>query len=831
MRTIAVAHHKGGTAKTTTTVNLAAALAEAGRKVLVIDMDPQGSATAWLGVRDPERSVVDSIRGDVELAHIVYETTAPGVHIVPASTGLVASTPGEETDTALGFIRAMEKLPPLWDYVLVDCPPSLGYLGIAPLTVCQEVLVPVEAHVLAMAGLSSLLETIGRARSRLNPGLRIAGILACRVNRTAHSRMVVERLAHRFPDSFMQTQIRENVRLAEAPSFHLPITAYAPDSAGAADYRALAAEIAAEPSRAAHDATAGAPIEAGLGAQAPAIAPPIAEPPGPSPWARLAALTILGRGWAQLASALLPAAILALAAFLRLWRLDAIGFNTDEAVYAGQAAALANSADLTPFFPIFRAHPLLFQFALADVFSVSGVSDVNARVVSAIVGVLTVFIVYRLGRLLFDRPVGLIAALLMALMPYHVLVTRQVLLDGPMTLFATLALYTVAKYAVTAERTWLYAAGAAMGLTFLSKETGAILLGAIFAFFALAPSIAVRIRDLLGSLLVFIVVVAAFPLALALAGAGGGSTAQQYLIWQLFRRPNHDAAFYLQVVPDAIGPLVLLVAIAGLLLLGRRVDWRERLLVAWIVVVALFFELWPVKGFQYLLPAAPPLAIFAARGILAVARWHIPARLATGSDRVVAAIARTGPGARLLLALEGAHERAETAVAHFGPIARVVSMTAIVSVSLLPTTLPRIEASPSTQLLAGTGGMPAGREAGTWIRDNTPVGARLMTIGPSMANVIQYYGQRKAYGLSVSPNPLKRNPSYDAIVNPDLQIRANELQYVVWDAFSASRSKYFEARLLDYVKRYNGRVVHTESVPGPDGGALVAVIVVYEVRR
>jgi len=829
VRTIAVAHHKGGTAKTTTTVNLAAALAETGHRVLVIDMDPQGSASAWLGVRDPEHSVIDAIRGRANLAHLVYETTAPGVQLVPASPGLVVSGPDEETDTALGFIRAMERLPPLWDFVLVDCPPSLGYLGVAPLTICEEVLVPVEAHVLAMAGLSSMIETIGRARSRLNPKLRITGVVACRVSRTTHSRMVVERLARRFPHSFMQTQIRENVRLAEAPSFRLPITTYAPQSSGAEDYRALAAEIVAP------ELARAAPAKPAL---AVAVAVAVPEPAGPSLWARIsgawsrfAGLSIRGRSWTENISWLLPLGILVIAAFVRLWQLDAVGFNTDEAVYSGQAASLANDPDLTPFFPIFRAHPLLFQFALADVFAVTGVSTLTARIAAALVGVLTVYIVYRLGKLLYDRPVGLIAALLMALMPYHVIVTRQVLLDGPMTLFATLALYTVAKYAVTGERTWLYASGAAMGLTFLSKETGVILLGAIFAFFALAPTITVRIRDLVVAGLVFVGVIAAFPLALILAGAGGGSTAQQYLIWQLFRRPNHDAAFYLQIVPPAVGPLLIVAAIVGLWLLRRRLDWRERLLLAWIVVVVIFFELWPVKGFQYLLPAAPPLALLAARGIVAISRLHFPGWLDDFSGGIARRVTSYGAGARAMLAVDGLRHRLRVPGVLIGPTARVVIVSALVAVTLFAATWPRIQPASPSQMLAGAGGVPGGREAGTWIRDNTPSGAQLMTIGPSMANIVQFYGHRKAYGLSVSRNPLKRNPSYDALSNPDLQIRSNQLQYVVWDSYSAARSTYFEAKLLDYVARYNGRVVHTETVPGPDSSAPVDAIVVYEVHR
>jgi cellulose biosynthesis protein BcsQ len=826
VRTIAVAHHKGGTAKTTTTVNLAGALAESGYRVLVIDMDPQGSASSWLGVSEPEHGVLDAISGTAQLAHVVYETTVPGIELVPASPGLVVSGRDEETETALGFIRAMEQLPALWDFVLVDCPPSLGYLGIAPLTVCHEVLVPVEAHVLALAGLPSLLDTIARARNRLNPSLQIAGVVACRVNRTAHSRVVIERLARRFPDEFLQTQIRESIRLAEAPSYHQPITTYAPTSSGAEDYRALAQEIAGPAPVRVQAATVPVPVEVPAEPEPVAVISPVA-----AWWSSLVNLQIRGHGWSAIASWALPIAVLVLAAWVRLWGLGAIGFNSDEAVYSGQAAALANDPNLTPFFPVFRAHPLLFQFALADVFALTGVSDVTGRVVSAILGVLTVYLAYRLGRLLYGRPAGLIAALLLAVMPYHVVVTRQVLLDGPMTLFATLALYAVAKYALSLERMWLYAAGAAMGLTFLSKETGGILLAAIFAFFALSPSIVVRLRDLAIALATFVGVVAAFPLALLLAGAGGSSTAQQYLVWQLFRRPNHDAAFYLQVVPPVVGPLVIVAAAIGLWLLRRQLDWRERLLLSWIAVVAVFFELWPVKGFQYLLPAAPALAVLAARGIIAIARLQVPRWLEDVQENAARRAARYRAGTQLLLSWDAFRERFGSLAPSFTPVARTNVVAAIVAVSLLAATLPGLQPASAAQTLAGSGGTPGGREAGTWVRDNTPVGAQFMTIGPTMANLIQFYGHRKAYGLSVSPNPLRRNPSYDALQNPDLQIRTNQLQYVVWDAYSAARSSYFEAKLLDYVARYNGRVVHAEVLPAGDGGPAVPVITIYEVRR
>ena len=154
-------------------------------------------------------------------------------------------------------------------------------------------------------------------------------------------------------------------------------------------------------------------------------------------------------------------ATLAAAAFLRLWEIDSLGFNSDEAVYSGQAAAIADEGDLGEFFPIFRAHPLLFQ-ALISIGFLLDLAGPFERMVSAGVGVATVVVVYMLGSLLYGRKAGLIAALFMALMPYHVVVTRQVLLDAPMTLFATLTLYLVARFALSGRSGWLYAAAAAL---------------------------------------------------------------------------------------------------------------------------------------------------------------------------------------------------------------------------------------------------------------------------------------------------------------------------------------------------------------------------------
>jgi hypothetical protein len=361
------------------------------------------------------------------------------------------------------------------------------------------------------------------------------------------------------------------------------------------------------------------------------------------------------------------------------------------------------------------------------------------------------------------------------------------LLDAPMTLFATLTLYTLVRFMQDQSRLWLVATGAMLGATMLVKESGIVLAGGIYAFLALSPSVRRPWRACLPAVPIPLLVFATHPLSQSLAGRP--ETGKSYLVWQLLRRPNHSLGFYAQTVPFAIGLLVLAAAIAGLWLLYRQRSWRETLLLCWIVVPATAFQLWPVKGFQYLLPIVAPLAVLAARA--------------------------------LVLGLPGLRHRWR------------VAAVAVVVASVLAPTWTAINGRDSATLLAGSGGVPGGREAGRWIAANTPAGSVVLTLGPSMANILQYYGRRRCYGLSVSPNPLHRNPAYAPLPNPDRSLRRNELQYIAWDSFSAKRSPFFSDRLLVLARRYHGRVVHTEYVRGTDNAGrpvLVPVIVIYEVR-
>ncbi|HEY3186521.1 MAG TPA: glycosyltransferase family 39 protein [Solirubrobacteraceae bacterium] len=475
--------------------------------------------------------------------------------------------------------------------------------------------------------------------------------------------------------------------------------------------------------------------------------------------------------------------VLAAGALLRVWQIDAVGLNSDEAVYVGQAAGIGHVQGLEPYFPIFRAHPLLFQTVLSFGFRLGFEPGSFERLAAVGVGILNVLLVFEIGRLLYGRRAGVLAAMALALMPYDVVVSRQVLLDGPMTLCATLALYMVVRFAMSERAIWLYGAGAALGLTVLAKETGIVLVGGIYAFFALSPAVNVRLKDLMRSMAVMGLVIAPYPLALMLSGQSG--TGGNFLTWQLLRRPNHTWDFYATTVPAAIGPLVIVAAAVGLYRARRSLSWRETLLLSWILAPVAFFQVWPVKGYQYLLPAAPAVALLAGRGLAGLGSWVRP-----------------------------------------------VAVAAVVLTLVVPT-WQKIQPASGSSSLAGTGGVPGGREAGRWVNEHVPLGAQLLTVGPSMANILEFYGRRKAYGLSVSLNPLKRNPTYEPLANPDLAIRHGALRYVVWDAFSAERSPTFSRRLLRYADRYNGRVVETESVATRTrAGARTRtpVIVIYEVR-
>ena len=258
MRCIAVINQKGGVGKTTTTANLGAALAEQGRRVVVVDLDAQGNLTTHLGLEAPcgSPSIYTVLLGQSTFAEALRETSTPRLSVVPSNIDLsgaeleLASAIGRETllQDAIKMWRGEGEAPA--DYVLFDCPPSLGLLSINGLAAAQEVQLVVQTEFLALQGMSKLVDVVQLIRRRMNPELAISGIIPCLYDsRLRLAREVLAEIRRYFPGEVFKTAIRANVKLAESPSFGQHVLEYAPNSNGALDYRKLACEVIAQESR------------------------------------------------------------------------------------------------------------------------------------------------------------------------------------------------------------------------------------------------------------------------------------------------------------------------------------------------------------------------------------------------------------------------------------------------------------------------------------------------------------------------------------------------------------------------------------------------------
>jgi chromosome partitioning protein len=247
-RIISLCNQKGGVGKTTSTINLGAALAEYGRRVLAIDFDPQGALSAGLGVATHDvATIYDLLLGTVKNpAEAIIPTSVPNLDVIPANIDLSAAEVHLVNEVARETIlaRVLKKVSDQYDVILIDCQPSLGLLTVNALTAAHGVLIPLECEFFALRGVALLVETIDKVRDRLNPAIELDGILATMYDaRTLHSREVLERVVETFGDQVLETVIGRTVKFPDASVAGAPITTFAPDHSAADAYRQLAREL------------------------------------------------------------------------------------------------------------------------------------------------------------------------------------------------------------------------------------------------------------------------------------------------------------------------------------------------------------------------------------------------------------------------------------------------------------------------------------------------------------------------------------------------------------------------------------------------------------
>jgi hypothetical protein len=459
--------------------------------------------------------------------------------------------------------------------------------------------------------------------------------------------------------------------------------------------------------------------------------------------------------------------IIIFASVLRLWDLGSTGFNNDEAIYSGQAATLAGHKESQQYFSIYRAHPLLLQFMISILFSNFGINDTIARIIPAVLGIFTIIVTYLIGKLLYNTKIATVASIVIAILPYHIVISRQVLLDVSLSFFYTLLLFSIARhFRRPNDVIWLYSIGICSGLSFLSKEVG---------IFALIASIICIILIKSFSLKNLIIIVASFLLASSpywipiLTIQEAHDAALAYWHWQTSRDPNQPDSFYFTLISrEALGFILTGLFILSVIyaFISKTIKKPEVfILLIWVAIPIILFQFLAVKGYAFLAPVVPPFVLLGVSFLFSEWMQKIPYHRIIIIVLIPLIFIFSGPMLHNFLDIRATH-------------------------------------------LVGSGGEPYSREGALWIRDNIGDKGVFLTLDTRTANVIKYYSNNNALALHSN-----NNPAYTRVNNPDLLILNHKIDYLVYEVYLAEQLRYLkdEAKeLSQLVTKYNAIPIHIE---------------------
>jgi 4-amino-4-deoxy-L-arabinose transferase-like glycosyltransferase len=511
-------------------------------------------------------------------------------------------------------------------------------------------------------------------------------------------------------------------------------------------------------------------------------------------------------------------AITGIAAFLRLWDLGRVGLRGDEAVYAGQAAVLAGAKGFSRYFILIgrgNSNFLLFQEILSVVYRVTGVGDVTARVVAASFSVLTVLVTYWIAATLFGRRTGLLSALLLAVSAYSVSLGRLALLDSVLTFFFCAAILCAVKWISTRRSGWLYGFAATAALTLQAKVPGGLVLLVLAGYLLLARSLReLTLRRVLVAAAVFIAALTPALVQLTI----NGPVFLEFLSTSVRRGSDVPWYYYGQVLVSYEGPLMLALWITGIAFaIGRR-SRADALLLLWLLAVIGFYELYPLKAFNYLLPAIPALSILSGRALGALLQW-LEEHIHRTRARTLRLPGRA-PGAQLQWLKEHIH----------WPRARTLRRLSAGGLSLVvvATAVPYLQRTLRDNSFVGL------KDAAIWMRAKTPPSAGVMTISHGSAQyVFAFYAHHNAYPfgrfnlatvlpggriiMASAPPPGARTPRDWVTRWPHSLIASGQVSYLVYYT-TAMDDPPVESQVVDtstqrqfrlLIERYGGELVHT----------------------